>query len=110
MWTRGRVGAHIKHTYTDTTGQSWPRGTGSVGDSVGYRGHGRLAQQQQQQQRTLNTRRGQPRASAGHRAGARAHAPRLHYRLLTLCPAPTDPVPRGQLWPIGSVYVCMYMK
>ena len=29
--------------------------------------------------------------------------PRLHYRLLTLCPAPTDPVPRGQLWPTGSV-------
>jgi hypothetical protein len=23
--------------------------------------------------------------------------PRLHYRLLTLCPAPTDPVPRGLL-------------
>ena len=25
--------------------------------------------------------------------------PRLHYRLLTLCPAPTDPV--GQSWPRG---------
>ena len=23
------------HAYTDTKGQSWPRGTGSVGDSVG---------------------------------------------------------------------------
>ena len=40
----------------------------------------------------------------------KALRPRLHYRLLTLCPAPTDPVPRGQpwgqlwgqLWPIGS--------
>jgi len=33
--------------------------------------------------------------------------PRLHYRLLTLCPAaprPTDPVPRGQLWPTGPIY------
>ena len=29
--------------------------------------------------------------------------PRLRYGLLTLCPAPTDPVPRGQLWPTGSV-------
>ena len=27
--------------------------------------------------------------------------PRLHYRLLTLCPAPTDPV--GQSWPGGNV-------
>ena len=26
--------------------------------------------------------------------------PRLHYRLLTLCPAPTDPV--GQSWPRGT--------
>jgi hypothetical protein len=26
--------------------------------------------------------------------------PRLHYRLLTLCPAPTDPV--GQSWPLGT--------
>ena len=34
----------------------------------------------------------------------------LHYRLLTLCPASTDPMPRGQLWPIGSVYVCMYIE
>jgi hypothetical protein len=34
--------------------------------------------------------------------------PRLRYRLLTLCPAPTDPV--GQLWPIVSVYVCMYIQ
>ena len=24
-------------------------------------------------------------------------------------PRPTDPVPRGQLWPTGSVYVCMYI-
>ena len=30
--------------------------------------------------------------------------PRLHYRLLTLCPAPTDPVPLGQLWPTGPIY------
>ena len=29
--------------------------------------------------------------------------PRLHYRLPTLCPAPTDLVLRGQLWPTGSV-------
>jgi len=33
--------------------------------------------------------------------------------LLTLCPAPTGPVgqswPRAQLWPTGSVYVCMYI-
>ena len=30
--------------------------------------------------------------------------PRLHDRLLTLCPAAySDPVPRGQLWPTGSV-------
>ena len=27
----------------------------------------------------------------------RGRRPRLHYRLLTLCPAPTDPVPRGLL-------------
>ena len=27
------------HTYTDTKGQSWPRGTGSVGDSVGEGTH-----------------------------------------------------------------------
>ena len=27
--------------------------------------------------------------------------PRLHYRLLTLCPAPTDPV--GQSWPQGKM-------
>ena len=24
-------------------------------------------------------------------------------------PRPTDPVPRGQLWPVVSVYVCMYI-
>ena len=30
--------------------------------------------------------------------------PRLYYRLLTLCPAPTDPVPLGQLWPTGPIY------
>ena len=24
-------------------------------------------------------------------------------------PRPTDPVPRGQLWPLVSVYVCMYI-
>ena len=31
-----------------------------------------------------------------HIAGSEV-SPRLHYRLLTLCPAPTDPVPRGLL-------------
>jgi len=30
--------------------------------------------------------------------------PRLHYRLPTLCPAPTDPV--GQSWPCVCIYVC----
>ena len=29
--------------------------------------------------------------------GSVGDGPRLHYRLLTLCPVPTDPVPRGQL-------------
>ena len=37
-------------------------------------------------------------------ASTRVRHPRLHYRLLTLCPAPTDPVPRGQLWPTGPMY------
>ena len=30
--------------------------------------------------------------------------PRLHYRLPTLCPRPTDPVSLGQLWPTGHIY------
>ena len=37
--------------------------------------------------------------------------PYLHYRLLTLCPAPTDPVPRGllTLWArAGRVYAYKY--
>jgi len=37
--------------------------------------------------------------------GACHARPRLHYRLLTLCPAPTDPV--GQSWPCVCIYVCM---
>ena len=32
--------------------------------------------------------------------GEAGRFPRLHYRLLTLCPAPTDPV--GQSWPRGT--------
>jgi len=36
-----------------------------------------------------------------------ALCPRLHYRLLTCAPRPTDPVPRGQLWPTGPIY-CLY--
>jgi len=44
------------------------------------------------------------------------HDPRLHYRLLALCPVPTDPV--GQSWPPGHrvrpalahrVSVCMHI-
>ena len=37
--------------------------------------------------------------------------PRLHYRLLTLCPAPTDPVPRGllTLWARAGMCVCIYV-
>ena len=34
--------------------------------------------------------------------------PRLHYRLLTLCPAPTDPVPRGLLTLCGPELACVY--
>ena len=36
---------------------------------------------------------------------------RLHYRLLTLCPAPTDPVPRGllTLWARAGMRVCIYV-
>ena len=53
------------------------------------------------------------RTAAGLHCLTCSSLPRLHYRLLTLCPAPTDPVgqswPRGQLWPIVSVYVCMYI-
>ena len=37
--------------------------------------------------------------------GVGARNPRLHYRLLTLCPAPTDPV--DQSWPCVCTYVCM---
>jgi len=37
--------------------------------------------------------------------------PRLHPRLLTLCPAPTDPVPRGllTLWARAGMCVCIYV-
>jgi hypothetical protein len=35
----------------------------------------------------------------------RSTCPRLHYRLLALCPAPTAPV--GQSWPCVCIYVCM---
>ena len=39
-----------------------------------------------------------------------APRPRLHYRLLALCPAPTDPVPRGllTLWARAGMCVCIY--
>jgi hypothetical protein len=49
--------------------------------------------------------------SKGHRlrfssiASVLQVCPRLHYRLLTLCPAPTDPV--GQSWPCVCMYVCV---
>jgi hypothetical protein len=33
--------------------------------------------------------------------------PRLHYRLLTLCPAPTDPVPALAVWPCGRACICV---
>ena len=40
----------------------------------------------------------------------RGRRPRLHYRLLTLCPAPTDPVPRDllTLWARAGMCVCIY--
>ena len=40
-----------------------------------------------------------------HRSTSRLSRPRQHYRLLTLCPAPTDPV--GQSGPSVCIYVCM---
>ena len=51
-----------------------------------------------------------PSVTVSHRPRLRPR-PRLHYRLLTLCPAPTDPVPRGllTLWARAGMCVCIYV-
>ena len=42
---------------------------------------------------------------------AKRPEPSLAYTIVysPCAPQPADPVPRGQLWPTGSVYVCMYI-
>ena len=47
-----------------------------------------------------------------HSAAVATCHPRLHYRLLTLCPAPTDPVPTdpaGQSWHVCLHIVCVHV-